>query len=85
MLVLKHMESYKPILTEHYSVLVDPKQDELLGKYMGRYLESIHGELTTRFGYSPRDDPDRDLEGPQVVQRPDDRPPLHPDRRRLHR
>lgn len=53
MLVLKHMASYKPILTEHYSVLVDPKQDELLGKYMGRYLESIHGELTTRFGYSP--------------------------------
>lgn len=53
MLVLKHMASYKPIRTQHYSVLVDPKQDELLGRYMGRYLESIHDELTTRFGYTP--------------------------------
>ncbi|WP_422927604.1 tetratricopeptide repeat protein [Singulisphaera sp. PoT] len=53
MKVLKHMDSYKPIETEHYSVLVDPAQDKLLGKYMARYLESIHGELTSRFGYSP--------------------------------
>jgi len=53
MLVLKHMASYKPIRTKHYNVLVDPQQDELLGKYMGRYLESIHDELTTRFGYTP--------------------------------
>ena len=28
-------------------------QDELLGKYMSRYLESIYGELTERFGYAP--------------------------------
>lgn len=53
MKVLKHMATYRPIETEHYSVLVDPAQDQLLGKYMGRYLESIHGELTSRFGYSP--------------------------------
>ena len=30
-------------------------------------------------------DPDRDHEGPREVQRPDRRPALHPDRRRLHR
>jgi tetratricopeptide (TPR) repeat protein len=53
MRVLRHMESYTPIDTRHYSVLVDPTQDELLGKYMGRYLESIYGELTGRFGYVP--------------------------------
>jgi predicted Zn-dependent protease len=53
MKVLKHMASYRPIVSKHYSVLVDPKQDELLGKYMARYLESIYGELTSRFGYSP--------------------------------
>ena len=34
MQVLKHMAAYTPIETDHYSVLVDPKQDELLGKYM---------------------------------------------------
>ncbi|HKM53216.1 MAG TPA: tetratricopeptide repeat protein, partial [Isosphaeraceae bacterium] len=53
MKVLKHMESYSPVLTEHYSVLVDPTQDTLLGKYMAQYLESIYVELTGRFGYSP--------------------------------
>ncbi len=52
-LVLKHMASYKPVETEHYSVLIDPTQDVLLGKYMARYLESVHGELTQRFGYAP--------------------------------
>ncbi len=51
--VLKHMVTYQPIESEHYSVLVDPTQDKLLGKYMAKYLESIHGELTSRFGYSP--------------------------------
>ena len=53
MKVLRHMAAYTPIETEHYSVLVDPTQDQLLGKYMARYLESIHQSLTTRFGYSP--------------------------------
>ncbi len=53
MKVLKHMESYSPVLTEHYSVLVEPTQDTLLGKYMAQYLESIYVELTGRFGYTP--------------------------------
>lgn len=51
--VLKHMAAYKTVSTEHYRVLVDPAQDSLIGKYMARYLESIHGELTTRFGFNP--------------------------------
>lgn len=51
--VLKHMAAYTPVTTEHYSVLVDPEQDKLLGKYMARYLESIYGELTKRFAYEP--------------------------------
>ncbi|MGO8899331.1 MAG: tetratricopeptide repeat protein [Isosphaeraceae bacterium] len=53
MKVLKHMASYTPVETQHYSVLVDPTQDTLLAKYMGRYLESVYGELTGRFGYAP--------------------------------
>ncbi len=51
--ILKHMAAYRPIESEHYTVLVDPAQDNLLGKYMARYLESIHGELTRRFAYEP--------------------------------
>ena len=51
--VLRHMATYTPVETKHYSVLVDPTQDQLLGQYMSRYLESIHATLTSRFGYVP--------------------------------
>jgi tetratricopeptide (TPR) repeat protein len=51
--VLRHMAPYAPVESKHYSVLVDPTQDELLGRYMSRYLESIHATLTSRFGYIP--------------------------------
>jgi len=53
MKVLKHMSTYEPLATDHFTVTYDPKQDKLLGKYMARYLESIYGELTERFGYNP--------------------------------
>ena len=47
------MASYTSIDSPHFSVVIDPTQDELLGRYMSRYLESIYPTLTTRFGYSP--------------------------------
>ena len=53
MKVLKHMAGYRPVTSAHYSVLVDPTQDSLLAKYMAKYLESIHAELTKKFGYEP--------------------------------
>ncbi len=53
MKVLRHMAAYAPIESRHFSVLVDPTQDELLGRYMARYLESIYATLTSRFGYVP--------------------------------
>jgi Tfp pilus assembly protein PilF len=53
MRVLRHMASYTRIDSPHFSVLLDPTQDELLGKYMSRYLESIYPTLSTRFGYVP--------------------------------
>jgi predicted Zn-dependent protease len=53
MKVLKHLETYKPIESANYSVLVLPSQDQLLGKYMSEFLESVHGDLTKRFGFSP--------------------------------
>ena len=39
MKVLKHMASYTPVETEHYSVLVDPKQDDAAGQ--------VHGAATS--------------------------------------
>lgn len=53
MKVLKHLETYRPIESAHYSVLVLPSQDELLGKYMSEFLESVHEDLTKRFGFAP--------------------------------
>ncbi len=53
MKVLKHMASYKTIETPHFRIMIDPTQDTLTGKYMGRYLESIYDELVARFGYAP--------------------------------
>jgi tetratricopeptide (TPR) repeat protein len=53
MKVLKHMESYTPVESKHFSVLFDPTQDTLMGKYMARFLESVYAELTSRFGYAP--------------------------------
>ncbi len=51
--VLRHMASYSSIDSGHFSVVIDPTQDELLGRYMSKYLESVYPTLTTRFGYSP--------------------------------
>jgi Tfp pilus assembly protein PilF len=51
--VLAHLASYKPIDSAHFVVSYLPGQDELLGKYMSKYLESAYGELTKRFGYAP--------------------------------
>lgn len=53
MKVLEHLAAYKPIESEHYSVVVLEDQDALLGKYMSRFLESVHGDLAKRFGYEP--------------------------------
>ncbi len=51
--VLKHLTAYTPVESKHYSVVVNPAQDALLGRYMSRYLESIFPTLTSRFGYMP--------------------------------
>ena len=51
--VLGHLASYTSIDTAHFSVVIDPTQDELLGRYMSKYLESVYPTLATRFGYSP--------------------------------
>lgn len=51
--VLKHLTEYSSAKTDHYEVLSLAGRDELLGKYMSRFLESVHDELTSRFGFSP--------------------------------
>jgi tetratricopeptide (TPR) repeat protein len=47
------MASYEAIETEHYSVLVLPGQDKILGQYMAKFLEQSHEGLVKRFGFEP--------------------------------
>src|SRR5690606_9835513 len=49
--VLRHMEDYKVIQSEHYDVIVREDQDGMLGEYMSEYLEQTHDDLCKRFGY----------------------------------
>jgi tetratricopeptide (TPR) repeat protein len=51
--VLKLLDGYKAISTEHFVVRVDSKLDKLLGGYIAEYLEQIYPELVERFGYAP--------------------------------
>lgn len=51
--VLLHLATYAPIESEHFVVSVLPGQDDLLGKYMSRFLEKIHAETVARLGFEP--------------------------------
>lgn len=51
--VIKLLDDYTTISTDHFVVRVDSQADKLLGKYMSEYLEEIYPELTQKFGYEP--------------------------------
>ena len=51
--VLKLLDGYETIATDHFVIRVDSQLDKVLGQYMAEYLESIYRELTEQFGYEP--------------------------------
>jgi cellulose synthase operon protein C len=51
--VLKLLDGYETIATDHFVIRVDSEFDRVLGRYMADYLESIYPELTKQFGYEP--------------------------------
>ncbi|MCA9071961.1 MAG: tetratricopeptide repeat protein, partial [Planctomycetaceae bacterium] len=51
--VLKVLNGYETIATDHFVIRVDSELDKLLGQYMADYLESIYPELTRQFDYEP--------------------------------
>jgi tetratricopeptide (TPR) repeat protein len=53
-LVLKHLEKYQTITTEHYTLRYDPKNDPILARYMAEYLEGIYADLAQKFNYRPK-------------------------------
>ena len=52
--VLRHLEKYETIKTEHFELRYDPKTDSALAHYMAEYLEEIYAELAKKFHYEPK-------------------------------
>lgn len=51
--VLDHMATYKEIVTDHFRVLYDPTQDEILAQAMSDYLESVYPQIVKDLGFEP--------------------------------
>ncbi len=51
--VLKLLNGYETIATEHFVIRVDSKLDKLLGRYMAEFLEENYDQLVERFGFEP--------------------------------
>lgn len=51
--VLKVLETYDAVTTEHFIIRVDSKQDRILGRYMAEYLEEEYPGLVKQFGFEP--------------------------------
>jgi tetratricopeptide (TPR) repeat protein len=53
--VLKHLDKYATITTDHYLLRYDPEKDKVLAAFLAEYLEETHAELRRQFGYEPPD------------------------------
>ncbi|MBM4077983.1 MAG: hypothetical protein FJ267_20330, partial [Planctomycetes bacterium] len=51
--VIKVLDDYSTVTTDHFVIRADGKLDHLLARYMAEYLEEIYPELTSKFGYEP--------------------------------
>ena len=53
--VLSHLDGYKTEKTANYILRFDPKNDEVLARFMLHYLEDLHKELAKKFDYQPKE------------------------------
>jgi len=51
--VVKLLESYDAITTEHFVIRVDSQADMILGRYMAEFLDAEYPALVQQFGYEP--------------------------------
>lgn len=51
--VIKVLDEYDSVQTEHFVIRADGKLDKLLARYMAEYLEEVYPELTSLFGFEP--------------------------------
>jgi cellulose synthase operon protein C len=52
--VLRHLEKYETLKTDHFELRYDPKNDTALAHYMAPYLETIYADLAEKFHYRPK-------------------------------
>ena len=52
--VLKHLDRYDTLKTEHFILRFDAKNDTVLANFMAVYLENIYKELAAQFDYAPK-------------------------------
>ncbi|HEY7153709.1 MAG TPA: tetratricopeptide repeat protein [Gemmataceae bacterium] len=52
--VLRHLEKYETLKTDHFELRYDPKNDAVLARYMAPYLEAIYADLAEKFNYRPK-------------------------------
>src|SRR5262249_49191426 len=52
--VLKLLDGYQTIATEHFVIRVDSQADLILGRYMAEFLEDEYPALVRQFGYEPK-------------------------------
>lgn len=53
--VLRHLEKYETLRTDHFQLRFDPQSDRRLARYMAPYLEEIYAELSRQFEYHPKE------------------------------
>jgi tetratricopeptide (TPR) repeat protein len=51
--VLRHLDRYETIKTDHFELKFDPQADSRLARYMVPYLEEIYTRLVDGFAYRP--------------------------------
>jgi tetratricopeptide (TPR) repeat protein len=52
--VLDHLQKYATLKTEHFHLRYDPNHDQVLARFMAKYLEDIYKELADKFQYRPK-------------------------------
>jgi cellulose synthase operon protein C len=51
--VLNHLKDYETLKTKYFELRFDPKNDQVLARYMGEYLDQVYDELAELFQYRP--------------------------------
>ncbi len=53
--VLRHLEQYETLNTDHFAIRYDPNQDTSLARVLADYLEDEYAHLERQFSYAPNE------------------------------